>query len=188
MKQNQQKQSDQIDEYGAVIGPAAVRIQRVLSATPETVWAYLTESDKCAQWLAALDEDLKEGGAVILSFDHSALTPHDEEVPDEFKDKSCNAQSGTVLVYDPPRKLSYTWGDRNNPSEVTFVLEPQGDRTLLTLTHSKLPGMGDMRGVSSGWHIHLNILRDKLAGKEPPPFWATFLEIRQEYNRLIEGR
>ena len=49
MTQTQKKQSGHIDEYGTVIGPAAVRIQRALSATPETVWAYLTESDKCAQ-------------------------------------------------------------------------------------------------------------------------------------------
>lgn len=175
------------DDYGAVVGPATVRIKRVLSAPPETVWEYLTESDKCAQWLAALGEDLKEGGEVTLSFDHSNLTPHDEETPDEFKDKACGTQNGTVLIYDPPHKLSYTWGNPESPSEVTFVLEPQGDKTLLTLTHSMLPDQGNMRGVSSGWHIHLNILRDKLAGKTPPPFWATFLKIREEYNRLIKG-
>lgn len=189
MAQIQQKKNDPIDEYGAVTGEATVRIQRILSAPPETVWKYLTESDKCAQWLAALDSNLeKAGGAVALSFDHSTLTPHDEEVPDEFKDKACGTQNGTVLIYDPPQKLSYTWGDRNHPSEVTFELKPQGDKTLLTLTHSKLPGVGDMQGVSSGWHIHLNILRDKLEDKVPEPFWATFLQIRQEYKNLIRGK
>lgn len=185
--QTNQKQNNQPSDYGAVTGPATVHIQRVLSAPPETVWAYLTEADKCAQWLAAINADLKEGGKVVLSFNNNALTPHDEETPEEFKDRTCGEQQGTILIYDPPRTLSYSWGNPEHPSEVTFELTPQGNQTLLSVTHSKLPSRGDMRGVSSGWHTHLNILRDKLAGKTPPPFWEMFLKVRADYERMIEG-
>lgn len=187
MTQAKQKQKNPIDEYGTVVGPATVCIRRVLSAPPETIWAYLTESDKCAQWLASIDGEVKEGGDITMTWLHKNLTPHDEETPEQFKGAECHQQNGKILVYDPPRKLSYTWGNPNRPSEVLFELMAQGNKTLLTLTHSKLPGVGDMRGVSSGWHAHLNILRDKLEGKTPEPFWMKILKLREEYDRIIKG-
>ena len=44
--------------------------------------------------------------------------------------------SRAVTRCDPPRVLSYTWGEH---SEVTFELSPQGDDVLLVLTHRRLP-------------------------------------------------
>ena len=186
--QPQTKQNEQVEEYGKVVGPATVRIERVLSASPETVWAYLTESEKCAQWLASIDGDVKEGGTITMTWLHKNLTPHNEQIPEEFKQMECGAQkTGTVLIYDPPRTLSYTWGNSDQPSEVTFKLTPQGKKTLLALSHSKLPSRSDMLGVSTGWHAHLSILRDKLEGKTPEPFWPNFLKLREAYDHLIKG-
>ena len=42
-----------IDAFGALTEPTTLTIQRVLPGPIERVWAYLTESDKRRQWLAA---------------------------------------------------------------------------------------------------------------------------------------
>lgn len=184
--QTQAKQDNQINEYGEVLGPATLCIKRLLSGTPEKIWGYLTESGKSTQWLAAIDGEVKEGGQFNLAFNHKKLSP-DEEVPEEFKEHGCHNMNARVLRYDPFNVLSYTWGSDENPSEVTIELEAQGDKTLLTLTHAKLRDSSQMLSVSGGWHSHLNILRDKLEGKERAPFWETLLKVREEYREIIEG-
>ena len=40
-------------DFGIVSGAGTVRFERVLPGPVERVWAYLTESDKRAKWLAA---------------------------------------------------------------------------------------------------------------------------------------
>ena len=41
------------DDYGALIEPATVKIQRLLPGPIERVWAYLTDGDLRRKWLAA---------------------------------------------------------------------------------------------------------------------------------------
>ena len=38
-----------------------------------------------------------------------------------------------------------------------------------------------MLGVSAGWHAHLDILVDRVSGREPGPFWSTWSRLRAEY-------
>ncbi|MCB0323100.1 MAG: SRPBCC family protein [Bdellovibrionales bacterium] len=180
-------EENEVGEFGSVVGPAMVRIQRLLSGSPEVVWEYLTQSEKCSQWLATIDGALEVGAQITLTFNNSTLTPHNEETPEEFKKHECSPQAKRILVYEPPHKLTYTWGSQDNPSEVTFELEAQGEKTLLTVTHAKLPNRDQLLGVSSGWHSHLNVLRAKLAGDTPEPFWPAFLKVRKEYERAIES-
>lgn len=51
---------------------------------------------------------------------------------------------GTVLEIDPPSRLVVSWvlpreeGDDAKTSRVTYALTPNGDETLLTVTHSDL--------------------------------------------------
>ena len=56
-----------------LLAPDTVRLERLLPGPVERVWAYLTESDKRAQWLAAGRMDLRVGGKVQLEFDNSKL-------------------------------------------------------------------------------------------------------------------
>ena len=48
-----------MNDHGTVLDPATIRFQRLLPADIETVWAYLTESDKRGQWLASGDMELR---------------------------------------------------------------------------------------------------------------------------------
>ena len=121
--------------------------------------------------------ELRVGGRVELTFRNTDLSAHAEPAPDKYKEYEGAGFQGRVTRCDPPRVLSYTWGEH---SEVTFELSPQGDDVLLVLTHRRLPDRTAMVMVGSGWH--LAILLDHLNGREPRPFWSTHARLEAEYE------
>lgn len=172
---------------GAVVAPDTVRIERLLPADIDTVWAWLTDSELRGRWFAKGPMELKPGGAFRLDFLHSELTPQPEPTPERFKgiENGCDF-AGTILACEPPRLLTHTFGDRATPSEVTYELTPEGRDTRLVLTHRRLPDRGEMQNVTAGWNAHLAVLEDKLAGRTPEPFWANFLNIEAAVARLYD--
>ena len=174
-------------EYGMVTGPGTVRLERVLPGPIERVWAYLTEPEKRGKWLASGAMELRVGGRVELVFNHAELSA-EKTPPDEYKKyESCTFRNGRVTKCEPPRLLSYTWGDDpKENSEVTFELSAQGKDVLLIVTHHRLRDRGEMVGVSSGWHSHLGILDDQLNGREPRPFWTWIRRTKAEYEKRLE--
>ena len=42
-----------------------------------------------------------------------------------------------------------------------------------------------MVNVASGWHTHLDVLIDDLEGREPRPFWSTYVGLEAEYQRRL---
>lgn len=177
------------DPHGQVTGPGEVRFERVLPGPIERLWAYLTESEKRGKWLAPGAMDLRVGGQVELKFRHADLSPQREVVPEKYrKHEQGGAVSGRITACDPPRLLSYTWGEEDGPdTEVTFELTPRGDDVLLVVTHSRLAGPDAMKSVSGGWHTHLGILRDVLEGRTPRPFWTTHARLEAEYGKRQAG-
>ncbi len=175
-------------EYATFIETDTLRFERLLPGPIERVWAYLTESEKKAQWLAAGDVEPRVGGSVTLDFDHDKLSNEEDPIPEKFKDMEGGTRfTGRVITYDPPNKLSYTWGEPSGEeSEVTFELIPKGEQVLLRLTHRYLGDDRDLLvGVAGGWHTHLAVLKDRLKGKEPGGFWKRYLEIEQEYDQRL---
>jgi uncharacterized protein YndB with AHSA1/START domain len=174
-----------MSEFGVVTRARTVRFNRVLPGPIERVWAYLTESDKRATWLAAGPMELRVGGPVELTFRNADLTPHAETPPDKYKARG-GVLRGRITRCEPPRLLSYTWGEASGgKSEVTFELSPQGEDVLLALTHRRLPDRTTMVNVGSGWHTHLGILVDHLSGREPQPFWSTYTRLEAEYEQRL---
>jgi uncharacterized protein YndB with AHSA1/START domain len=171
-----------MSEFGIVTEARTVRIRRVLSGPIERVWAYLTESEKRGRWLASGPMELRVGGRVELTFRNSELSAPAEPVPEKYKKYEGTGFRGRVTRCDPPRLLSYTWGE---DSEVTFELTPQGEAVLLVLTHRRLPDRATMVRVASGWPTHLGILVDHLDGREPHPFWSTYERLEAEYERRL---
>jgi uncharacterized protein YndB with AHSA1/START domain len=97
---------------------------------------------------------------------------------------------GRVTKWDPPRLLSYTWGeDTGAKSEVTYELIPKdGDKVLLRLTHRRLGDDRDMLiGVGAGWHTHLGILADCLEGKSPNGFWSVHNKMENAYAKRMRN-
>lgn len=176
-----------MSEYGVVTEPGTVRIERVLPGPIERVWSYLTDSEKRGKWFASGPMDLHPGGRVELSFKHSDLSPRKEPSPEKYKKYDDGVTShGRVVRCEPPRLLSFGWGEESgNESEVTFELTPRGEDVLLVLTHRRLANRAAQVSVASGWHAHLAILIDQLEGREPRPFWSTHAPLEAEYEQRI---
>ena len=62
-----------MDKYGKVLSPDTIRFERLLPGPIERVWAYLTEPEKRAQWLAGGAMEGHVGGAVRLLLQHDGL-------------------------------------------------------------------------------------------------------------------
>lgn len=176
-----------MNDFGTVIAPGTVRIERSLPGPIERVWDYLTDSERRSTWLAAGTMDLHAGGQVELVFHNSELTRNDEPPPAKYAQYAGESRmSGTITVCEPPHLLAYTWGEESGEeSEVRFELRAQGDRVQLVVTHSRLPDRDTMLSVASGWHVHLGILIDRLEGREPAGFWTTHTRLEAEYARRM---
>jgi len=172
-----------LQAYGEVIEPNTIRFERLLPEPIDRVWAYLTESDKRAQWLASGEMEPRAGGSVTLHFEQ-ALLSKEKAPPPQGCEKACDSQN-QVTVWDPPRSLGLTWGPAEEPSEVIFELTPQQDKVLLVLTHRRLVDRKTRLGVAAGWHSHLAVLADRLNGREPQPFWTTFTALSEEYEKQL---
>lgn len=173
--------------YATLVAPGTVRIERALPGPIERIWAFLTESDKRAQWLAAGEMDLRTGGSVEHVFRNSELTENDDPPPAKYAEYGAESRMhGRITACEPPRLLAYTWGEPSGEnSEVRFELSADGDDVLLVLVHSRLPNREEMLSVAGGWHTHLDILVDRLNGRIPPGFWATHTRLEAEYEQRI---
>ena len=169
-----------IDAYGVLTEPATLKIQRLLPGPAERVWAYLTESEKRRQWLAAGEMELVVGAPFALTWRNDELMDDAGERPEGFGAE--HSMDSRITELDPPRRLSFTW---SNSGDVTFELEQQGDEVLLTIIHRRLPSRDTMLKVAAGWHAHVDVLAAKIAGERPEPFWPHWQALVEEYDRRI---
>jgi uncharacterized protein YndB with AHSA1/START domain len=178
-----------MNDYGTFTDKETLKLERLLPASPETVWEFLTQSDKKAKWLASGDVEPKVGGKVTHHFDHRNISDEPEPLPEKYKDIGETSTSfGKVTAWEPYSLLSYTWDEGDDGvSEVTFELSKVGDdNTRLVLTHSRIPDSDEFRiGVSAGWHTHLNILRNIISGKNPGSFWNVHMPLEEDYKKRI---
>jgi uncharacterized protein YndB with AHSA1/START domain len=114
-------------EREPLAGQAADVVREVrIAARPEVVFEYFVDPAKVVRWMAESAEiEPRVGGLYRLTIQGVA--------------------SGEVVDLRPPRRLAFTWGwegDRLVPpgsSTVVVDLEPDGDGTLVRLTHRGLP-------------------------------------------------
>jgi uncharacterized protein YndB with AHSA1/START domain len=168
------------DAYGELIEPTTLRIQRVLPGPIERVWAYLTDSDLRRKWLAAGQMEMKVGAPFELVWRNNELTDPPGQRPPGFGEE--HRMQSRITELDPPRKLVFTWGSTGG---VSFELEPRGNNVLLTVIHSRVTDRATLLNVSSGWHMHLDILVARATGKEPGPFWDGWSRLKKEYEQRL---
>jgi uncharacterized protein YndB with AHSA1/START domain len=124
-------------------GRPAVRFERIYPHPVERVWRAVTEPAELVRWFpSAVELEPRAGGTVTFSGD-----PHAE------------GSTGTVLVYEPPSRLAFTWG----PDELHLALEPAGDGCRLTLVNVLSDRSAAARN-GSGWFVCLAELRKVLDG------------------------
>jgi uncharacterized protein YndB with AHSA1/START domain len=110
----------------------SLTLKRRIKAPPSKVFAAWTDPVLMARWLGPVGTvkliamtDLRAGG----SYEMKMLMPDDE-----------HNVSGVYREIIPNEKLVFTWAWRSSPereSLVTVLLKPDGDGTLLTLTHEQ---------------------------------------------------
>jgi len=174
------KANDQPAEFR---GPGEVRLIRTLPGPIERLWDYLVDPEKRSRWFAGGPMEPRVGGKMELQFHHATIAPG-EVPPEKFKEvhEQGMKMPGTVLRWEPPRVLSYTFDDN---SDVTFELTPLGREVQLVLTHhSRGDDLPHVAGYASGWHSHLTILVALLEETPRPPFWSTHLRLKAEYEKL----
>jgi uncharacterized protein YndB with AHSA1/START domain len=168
------------DAYGALIEPATLELRRLLPGPIERVWAYLTESNLRRQWLAAGEMETKIGAAFELVWRNDELTNPPGQRPPGFGEE--HRMQNRITECDPPRKLAFTFG---SSGDVSFELEPKGNKVLLTVIHRRLPDRATMLKVGAGWHMHLDVLVARASGHEPEPFWDGWSRLKEEYDRRL---
>ncbi len=168
------------DNFGVLIEPATLNIQRLLPGPIERVWAYLTEGELRRKWLAAGQMETKVGAGFELVWRNDELTNPPGTRPAGFGEE--HRMQSRIIEAIPPRKLVFTWGESG---EVAVELEPQGDKVLLNLIHRRVTERAMLLNVSAGWHTHLDILAARLGGTEPAPLWDEWIRLRVEYERRL---
>lgn len=168
--------------YGELIEPATLKIERMLPGPIDRVWAYLTQSELRRRWLASGEMQLKAGSTFTLTWRNDELTTPPGHRPEGFGTE--HSMESTITEFEPPHRLSYTFG---NAGEVSFQLEERGKSVLLTLIHRRLPDRGTTLKVSAGWHSHLDILVARVSGTEPEPFWDSWTRLQGDYEKQLGG-
>ncbi|HEX4038603.1 MAG TPA: SRPBCC domain-containing protein [Acidobacteriaceae bacterium] len=131
--------------------PRTLVVERVFPHPPEKLWRALTESTLLAQWLMTNDFE-----PVIGRRFRFRAPP----VPQWNGLIDCE-----VLVVEPLKRLSYTWGSLGVQSVVLWTLTPADGGTHLRMEHS---GFGpdqeaNYKGAKYGWNRFIGAMEKVLA-------------------------
>jgi uncharacterized protein YndB with AHSA1/START domain len=154
----------------AVDGKAVVRMEDRFSTDIDDLWSALTDPQRLARWIAAVEGDLRLGGEFRASFTSGWEGP------------------GRVDVCEPPRRLLVTMSPGQDDQTVIEVeIVPDGDQTRLVLEERGLP-FDEVAAHGAGWQAHVEDLAAHLAGR-PAADWRTrWTELipayRDEEHRL----
>lgn len=124
-----------------------IEITQRIEASPEIVFAYLTESERFVRWMGAKAElDPRPGGRYRIDVDGEHIA------------------EGEYREVDPPRRLVMSWGWDGHPvvppgsTTVEITLTPDGAGTLLRLRHLGLPDDHEREQHTTGWTLYVGRL------------------------------
>ncbi len=134
---------------GHIVEEAAVRFARILPASPEKCWAFLTQTARLTEWYGDGVIEPREGGKVHLMGGHIR---------------------GVVTGWRPHQFLAYSWnvfdpGESVSGWPVSYwtALAGDGPNTQLTLTHRPIPKAVQPQTMM-GWHSFLDMLNEGVRG------------------------
>lgn len=134
-----------------------VVVERRVDAVPAAVYAFLTESDRWAAWQgAAASIEPTPGGLFRMQMANGATA------------------RGQFVELVENRRVVFTWGWIDMPgippgsTVVEIDLLPDGDGTLIRLTHRDLPP-DEIARHTAGWHHYVHRLAARAQGFDPGP-------------------
>jgi uncharacterized protein YndB with AHSA1/START domain len=125
----------------------SLTIKRRFKAPPAKVFAAWTDPEKMKRWMGpgAMTGQLAECDARVGGHYRWVMKSPDGELFDV---------GGTYREIVPGEKLVFTWAWKSAPeneSIVTVLLKPDGDGTLLTLTHEQFFDDASRDSHKNGW-------------------------------------
>ena len=138
-----------------------ITVTRRIRAAPERVYRFFTDPALWARWQGtSAIVDAQPGGVlqVAMGAGESGLA------------------QGRFVDLNPFERIVFTWGWASSPlstlppgsTVVTVHLRPDGDGTLVTLTHDLLPE-GEREIHEAGWSLYLDRLVTVAEGGDPGP-------------------
>jgi uncharacterized protein YndB with AHSA1/START domain len=133
----------------------SLALKRRLKAPPEKVYEAWTQPEKMIRWWGVTgnpkpptaETDLRIGGRFRVQF----WDPDGEH----------HSVSGVYREIVPARKLVFSWAWQSTPereSQVTLDFRPDGDATILTLTHEQFFSEKARDDHRVGWNMALDTL------------------------------
>ena len=174
---------------GVVTGRGAIRFERVLPGPIDRVWAFLTEPEKRGQWIASGSADLQPGAVSEWLCDYAYRLEPELRARHGDTPPLCRARTLECL---PPRLLRTTWAYADGrggsiETELSWALAEEGEVVRLVFMHSKLPDNDDVRCALAGWHVHLDVLADRLHGRQSVPFMAAHKILESVYKQRVSA-
>jgi uncharacterized protein YndB with AHSA1/START domain len=166
--------------------PDTIRLERLLDASPETVWRYLTKAELRSRWFMG-GTDATPGGEFDLLVNHDNLSDDDVPYPESYAASKGATWTEKVIRFDPPHLLETTFQSGNNGT-VTYELFPERGGTRLVLTHSSIVSPVGAQDFGSGWNSHLTVLEQRLAGRSVKNFWELHAQSREAVRKALEGQ
>jgi uncharacterized protein YndB with AHSA1/START domain len=135
-----------------------VVVERRIAATPATVFSFFSDATRWLRWQGLEAQiELEPGGLFRMNVRGDGFA------------------SGIFLEVVPERRLVFTWGWEDEAlgvppgsSVVEIELEPEGDGTLLRLTHRDLPSDA-VEIHREGWEHYTSRLAVISEGGDPEP-------------------
>lgn len=159
------------------LAPDTIRLTRLLDATPEVVWDYLTRAELRRTWFMDGEDAPAAGGSFAMVVNHDNLSSDDVPYPAEYADSKGARWTDEVLRYEPPRLLETTFAS-GNQGTVTYELHPEGNKTRLVLTHRGVVSPTGSQDFGGGWNSHMIVLQERLAGRSVRDFWSLHARSR----------
>jgi len=132
----------------------SVVIEKELPHPPEKVWRALTQTSLIKEWL--MDNDLQPAVGHKFQFRSTPMPNWNGIIDSE------------VLVVDPNKKLSYSWGSLGLESVVTFTLTPTDAGTHIRMEQTGFRDDQEQayKGATYGWQKFIGNLEQVIAGLE----------------------
>lgn len=165
------------------VAPDTIRLERLLDAAPALVWRYLTEAELRRQWFMG-GTDARPDAEFELIVDHDNLSEDDVPYPEDYAGAKGKVFIEKVMRFEPPRLLETSFAG-GTKGIVKYELFPEGERTRLVITHSRITSPSGFQDFGGGWNSHMTVLQELLAGRRVKDFWALHARSREAVARAL---
>ena len=157
---------------------ATLTFERRIRHPIQVVWEALTEPEHLARWyMTTATIEGRAGGPIDFRTGPGQLHV-----------------TGRILVWEPPCVFEYEWKVKpwarmpnGEDAVVRWELRPEGEETLLTLTHRNLTRRSAL-GATPATHVVLERLEAQLAGVPFEDFRERVAEVQRQYRTRQEVR